>query len=208
MPGRLPWMPFYPADYLLDTRPLTLAERGLWMDLLCVLWREDTRGSGTYPADVWAGKCSCSVEQFLTHLQGIKYHAVGLVSIVNDVVSIQSRRMTREQTRREQNKLAQQKHRQQSVSMPSSAIVISHSQKSESELEKKDRIGRACAFPKDWLPDPRMVEFAQTFALNPHAEFQAFKDHHESKGSVFKDWPAAYRTWIRKAVSFKKGVRP
>ena len=35
-------------------------------------------------------------------------------------------------------------------------------------------------------------------------ELPAFKDFHLSKGSVFKDWDAAFRTWMRNSLKFNK----
>lgn len=40
MAGSLPFFPFFWADWLLDTRDMTPAERGLYIDLLCWLWKE------------------------------------------------------------------------------------------------------------------------------------------------------------------------
>jgi uncharacterized protein YdaU (DUF1376 family) len=43
---RLPWMPFYCADYFSATRALTLAQRGALIDLLALSWI-----SGSLPPD-------------------------------------------------------------------------------------------------------------------------------------------------------------
>lgn len=34
--------------------------------------------------------------------------------------------------------------------------------------------------------------------------FEAFRDHHMSRGSMFVDWFAAWRTWVNKAVKFQQ----
>lgn len=52
--GKIPSFPFYPADWLKDPaiRSCTLAARGLWMDLLCLMWECPKRGvllTGTTP---------------------------------------------------------------------------------------------------------------------------------------------------------------
>lgn len=220
-------MKFFPTDYVVDTRPLTLAERGLWVDILCILWREDPRGSATWPAEVWAGKCGCSVEQFLTHLQGIKYHQIGHVSIVEHQVSISSRRMQREQTRKEQNKLAQRKHRQHNVSTRSSveSEVRGRSQKSEAETEKEKREEERLAppppkrpyrvpkglteFPTAMQPSDKHLELGKALGVNTWREFAKFKDGALSKGRKYKDWDAAFRVWITRAEEFaqKGGYR-
>ena len=39
-------------------------------------------------------------------------------------------------------------------------------------------------------------------SLDLDDQFDAFVDFHTAKGSVFKDWDAAFRTWCRNAVKF------
>ena len=40
--------------------------------------------------------------------------------------------------------------------------------------------------------------------VNVERETEQFLDYHRAKGNVFKDWVAAWRTWMRKAVSFQE----
>ena len=54
--AKLPYMQFYPADYLRDTRCLSLAARGVWMDLICALWHAPKRGQKTLTLEGWAGE--------------------------------------------------------------------------------------------------------------------------------------------------------
>jgi len=46
--GKLPFMQFYPADWLRDTRILSLEARGAWIDLLCAMWEAPERGKLTW----------------------------------------------------------------------------------------------------------------------------------------------------------------
>lgn len=39
-------------------------------------------------------------------------------------------------------------------------------------------------------------------SVNVDRETLQFVDHHTARGSTFKDWPAAWRTWMRNAVKF------
>ena len=45
-PKTLPWFPFYPADWLAEKtlRGLSLAARGLWIDMLCWMHQSPRRG--------------------------------------------------------------------------------------------------------------------------------------------------------------------
>jgi len=48
--------------------------------------------------------------------------------------------------------------------------------------------------------------FLQTWRINgDEAEIQHFLDHHRSKGSRFRDWGAAWRTWQRNGLRFGRG---
>ena len=41
---KLPFMQFYPNDWLLDTRILTDEEKAVWIDLICFMWLKTERG--------------------------------------------------------------------------------------------------------------------------------------------------------------------
>tara|TARA_R110000850_G_scaffold23358_1_gene69083 strand:- start:18999 stop:19886 length:888 start_codon:yes stop_codon:yes gene_type:complete len=70
---------------------------------------------------------------------------------------------------------------------------------------KPKRAKPSVAMPQDWVPSDKNVEdalklnFSQQDIQN---EADRFKDHHLSKGSTFKDWNAAWRTWLRNSRKF------
>jgi hypothetical protein len=66
---------------------------------------------------------------------------------------------------------------------------------------------RASAFPGDWKVEAWMEDLCKGFALNPHAEFAEFRNHHLAKGTVFKSWPHAFRTWVDRSVKIKQTGR-
>lgn len=62
--------------------------------------------------------------------------------------------------------------------------------------------------PEDFSVSPQIVKLAkQNGWPDPAREIDAFRDHHLAKGSMFLDWEAAFRTWLRRAPQFGKGVR-
>lgn len=65
---------------------------------------------------------------------------------------------------------------------------------------------RATQFPKDLSPNERNRELAKELGVNLQSEFDAFADHHQAKGTTFKDWNLALNTWLRNAVKF--GAKP
>ena len=69
-------------------------------------------------------------------------------------------------------------------------------------------INRGCAIPEDFVFNERAEEMAKGYGVNVHKELAAFRDYHVANGTVFKDWQAAFRTWLRNAVKFAaKGGR-
>jgi hypothetical protein len=59
------------------------------------------------------------------------------------------------------------------------------------------------SLPKDFCPSDDHERLATDLGLNLQAELSKFKDHHAAKGSTFKDWSAALRTWLRNAAAFR-----
>lgn len=72
---------------------------------------------------------------------------------------------------------------------------------------KEPRVHRkrpAHPMPTGFVPEPHHVGFARDNALDLDAEVEAFRLHHEAKGSVFASWSAALSTWLRNAVKFRR----
>jgi hypothetical protein len=58
----------------------------------------------------------------------------------------------------------------------------------------------------NWELHPDMRLFATNRGiLDVDDTFAAFKDHHLARGSLFKDWRAAWRNWVRNAKKFDRG---
>ena len=69
---------------------------------------------------------------------------------------------------------------------------------------KKPRVNKT-QLPNDFKPDAQHIALANELGVNLPAEWPQFCDYHHAKGSTFKDWHAALRTWIRNAAKFSKG---
>lgn len=62
------------------------------------------------------------------------------------------------------------------------------------------RVSRASQIDPNWRPGDKDREFARQQGFDDAAidrMADQFRDHHRAKGSVMKDWPAAFRTWVR-----------
>lgn len=61
---------------------------------------------------------------------------------------------------------------------------------------------RATQLPPEFYPNETGVRYAEEHRVNLATELQSFRNHHLAKGTTFKDWQAAWRTWCDKAVEF------
>lgn len=64
---------------------------------------------------------------------------------------------------------------------------------------------RACSLPDGWVPSEKNIQDAlsKNFTTTEiENEAESFRDYHLAKGSTFKDWDAAWRTWLRNSRKF------
>ena len=69
---------------------------------------------------------------------------------------------------------------------------------------------RAVALPDGWIPSQKNIEDAYNRGFSDaeiRSEAEAFRDYHLARGTTFKDWNAAWRTWLGNARKFAK-ARP
>ena len=72
-----------------------------------------------------------------------------------------------------------------------------------SKLEKAQKY--ACQIPDDWVPSEKNITDAQDKNFTDGEiknEADKFRDYHLARGSKFKDWNAAWRTWLGNARKF------
>ncbi len=72
-----------------------------------------------------------------------------------------------------------------------------------SEPIKKENNKRKRSFPDDFQVSDELRTWARDKGLrSPDEELAAFRDYHLSKGTLFQDWMAAFRTWLRNNMKF------
>lgn len=67
------------------------------------------------------------------------------------------------------------------------------------------KVKRACQLPASWMPNDGHLAYVIEHGLDGGHQLAQFRDHHTAKGSKMKDWDAAFRTWLRNAVSYGQG---
>lgn len=72
----------------------------------------------------------------------------------------------------------------------------------EPEKSPAEKKSKSTQRPSGFSPSEGHIKMASEMGVNLQSEFDAFCDFHEAKGSTFKSWDAALRTWIRNAAKF------
>lgn len=155
--AKLPYMQFYPSDYIQDTQVLGLAEQGAWMRLLCAMWIAPRRGQLDWTFEIFARYLGLahSPADALSVFETLCNAHVGefVLDEKTQRVTIMSRRMIREERERIQGRERVKRYRNGNVtpieqgkknlaSDPCNANVTPHisevrSQKSERKKERK-----------------------------------------------------------------------
>jgi 5-methylcytosine-specific restriction endonuclease McrA len=117
--AKLPWFQFYPSDWFRDTRCLSLAARGAWIDILGILWDSKTRGVKTLDMSRWANELGMPLDDVTSALEELKKMRVANINIgTHGEVRIVSRRMRRDEGARELNCLRQHRLREKGGGNP------------------------------------------------------------------------------------------
>ncbi|WP_193211440.1 hypothetical protein [Luteolibacter marinus] len=100
--AELPYMQFFPADWLKDTRMLTASAKGVWIDTLAALWNAPERGFLKRTERAWGRLWGVEPERVPHLLEELE--DVAEVKQDADGVLIASRRMVRDEIERERSR--------------------------------------------------------------------------------------------------------
>ena len=76
------------------------------------------------------------------------------------------------------------------------------------EIYKESHLGifkKKVLIPDNYSIQPNHIKYALTKKLSEDQakdQFEAFKAHHQAKGTKYQNWYAAYQTWIRNSIAF------
>lgn len=165
--SRLPWDKFYWQDWYSDgrLRRARASSRGIWMDLLAVMVRDNTYYL-TMTREEFSRIAFCTLEEFELFIDDGKETRFCDVTLSNNKVTVKSRRLSRKHDRRKQVAKRVKKHRSKKKSDD-----VTPAKQTEVEVEVEVEIEE----PKDSAAllkelDPIMAEVQLLFpAFNPYS---------------------------------------
>jgi len=102
----LPYMQFFPSDWMGDCQILTLAARGAWQTIICKAWHPSTRGVVTLKLSAWARLFGATVEQAEKVIAEIEETQIADIERDGDAITVICRRIVRDWQAAEKRKEA------------------------------------------------------------------------------------------------------
>lgn len=59
-------------------------------------------------------------------------------------------------------------------------------------------------YPEDWKPVESHIEKCRNNSLDINRESLRFRNHHTAKGSLFRDWGAAFHHWLDNSIEYRQ----
>jgi uncharacterized protein YdaU (DUF1376 family) len=110
---KLPFMQWFPTDWISDTRHLSKAAKGVWVDLINFMWLAQDRGVYTRPVDSMRRELDIATLEWDGIIAELRTVADVTFSHTpeGELVTVMSRRMVREEKVRKDNRFRKQRSR-------------------------------------------------------------------------------------------------
>ena len=222
--GKLPGFIFYTGDWVKDPdlRRCSKAAKGVWVDMLCLMFECENRGVLATDDRPWsdheiAGAIGGDIAENLSCIAELL--AKGVASR-NKFGSIFSRRMTRDERERQETKGRVRRFRKRSCNGDVTPKYVNENedeiritdlvvqdQNQNPQQKRKDRTGTR--IPTGYKVSEEMRAFARENHLpDPDLHVAEFIDYwaaQPGQKGVKVDWDATFRNWLRRAPNFRQG---
>lgn len=215
--SKTPFMPLWVSDFLGDTMDLDACEIGSYLLLLMAQWNRGgsisndpaklkrmARGGRNWP-EVWAviGRFfSEDAEGLFSKRLRLEQQNVAAKRIVNSQSGAHGAAVKAlKRNNAAQANAGETLKRNASKPEPEPYIKEEPIGSSKKTARRKPEM----ELPPDWVPSDRNItdaEARQFSAMEIQDEADRFRNHHSAKGSRFRDWDAAWRTWLGNARKY------
>ena len=138
--GKLPWAKFFYADFTQDTQILSNQATGGWIRILCQMWHKNS-GTLSFTKKQLSRLLGADENKSMEIIREIMENKIGNVNITgpNEKITVISRRIKREVTDRENNRLRQERFQsKKNKRNDNGSITGEKSEAKKSEAKKSD----------------------------------------------------------------------
>lgn len=169
-------MPFFPLDWLGDTRSLTTRQKGIWIDLLCYMWGSEKRGKLTGTWDSIARMVGEPWLECETEIREISRKNVLEISEDGVTVTLLCRRMVYDEKKRESIRLRVTEYRKKD-----SNAYVTRMKQGEVRSQKLEVIK-----DKDVPPNPLKGVVIPEDLLESESEIRDWVEYKSQKKQSYK----------------------
>lgn len=178
-----PWIKLYRSMFTdLEFMRLSISCKYLYIGLVILA----SEGSNRVPNDL----------HFISHRLSINSSEINLKPLYKAGFLIASESTIYRETisqRRDREETETEERERESI-VPAAPVLLPRKRVLKPETE----------WPEGFQSNDKHKAIADGLGLNVHTEFVKFKDKAQSKGWTYKDWEAAFRTWLNNAAEFKQ----
>lgn len=215
--GKLPYFPFYPGDWLSDPclRRCSLEVKGLWIEMLSLMWVSVERGVLSGTASELSRMCGLSESNFENLVLELGSTGTASVSIHNGLVTVMSRRMVRDEEDRKNNAKRQSRYRRKKGSN-GNVTWESHENNGDTSYSasysaSKDKELVRDRFDEFWNKYPKKQgkkdALSAFVSLNPDEKLMSVIIKHVELQKKSKQWKDDGGTYIPLPGSYIRGER-
>ena len=221
--NRPPAFQFYPKDWLdFRVQRMSLAAQGAYMKILCFMWSDSEDQCSIIDDDrlIATSLGLTTVEQRLPSVEQWLLLRAEIQHETDPIFEQKDGRLYSKRLRQEAEKQALYRKSQSNKGKWDRTVVKprlnngltgrqpkANSSSSSLYISKKRYMKKS--FPKDFAVSDAVRSLARSKAWpDPDSEFERFRDYHVAKGSMFCDWEAALRTWLRNGKKFTEEKNP
>lgn len=200
MPNNYPYDRWYWSDWFAATSLVSALTRGIWHEMLGLMWMNDRTDSLTGTAEELAFAVRCSMADIEMAIFEIERRNIADVAHCNGFVTITCRRYKKAKNERKRIREAVSISRSNEKLTDTRAEYHNPITNNQNTKESK---------PKKNFSKPTVAEIAQYCQERKNnIDAERFFDYYESKGwkignTPMKSWQAAVRTWERNDKSEK-----
>ncbi len=209
----LPYYKAYPRDFFEGTAGMPFELKATYRLLLDLIYMH----GGKLPDDprFIAGHIGCSVRAWnqarAKLIEAGKITAdLGIISNFRADKELETLRTFQDKQRENASKPRKNNGLDKAMAQPKVSHTEPDTDKKETEepigsSSKKARRKPELPLPEDWVPSDRNLADAAArhfSAQRINDEADRFRNHHIAKGSRFRDWDAAWRTWLGNAERY------
>ena len=187
----------------------SLGARGFWLEILCAMYAQEVHTiAGSLERIARMTRCeSAEVAKFSLELKEAK---VCDVTICHGDVTLTSRRLKKELSTKENNRLRKQKERcRNDVTIQSKSKSKSNKKEEEKERPLSEQ-KKATRLPNDFIATEELLAWAKVKrpTIDPSLETEKFINYWTAKSgkdATKLDWNATWRNWILNAKESSNG---